>query len=319
MPAVVTAPAKTAKADSGILDLLADWRIVALLGALCDGPLTRAELHGHAADLSDSTFDRKVKRLKDRGLIAGRQQSTRPYRCNSYALTRVGVDLLEVADVVEGWEMGACTSTRRHAKGALAKLIADPINGEILWALSEDELTRTLLERRLPGRARATLERRTSTLQEVGLIERRPAADHREARYALTVHGRRAGAAVVAAARWHWRWTPQHVPLLASDVPGLICLIAPLVHTSDEVEGTCLLHVEPMPAAPARPHVHLSVAGRRLTPLPLGSTRPLSARVHAATAACWEALWRGDPQRIVVEGDRALAQAVLAGLARALR
>ena len=109
------------------------------------------------------------------------------------------------------------------------------------------------------------------------------------------------------------------MPLLATDVPGLICLIAPLVHTSDDLRGTCLLHVEPMPAAPARPHVHLSVAAGRLTPLPLGSTRPLSARVHAAPAACWEAQWSRDPQGIVVEGDRVLAQGVLAGLARALR
>jgi len=220
-----------------------------------------------------------------------------------------------VADVVEGWEVEACRCERQHTEGAHAKLIAVPANREILRALSERGLTCTELERRLPGRTRSTLERRLGALRHAGLIHSRHMADQREVHHELTVHARKAGTVIVTVARWHWRWTPEQIPALAADVPGLICLIAPLVRMPVDMEGTCLLHVEHQPAAPAQAHVHLSVAEGRVTPLPLGSTRPPCARMHAEDAAWVEALCSGDPKGITVEGARALGHAVLAGLA----
>jgi len=327
MPAAPSPTQEATQGDSGILEWLAKRSIVALLRGVEDRTRPHEKLwryvrtapSGNASGVSSSTFKRDLKSAVEHGLVAKRGLPAQKRADKGYELRRPGRELLEVDHVRATWEVGVPASTRRPARRALIDLIAHPDNRKIMRALSPGGLTFTELELRSPGTGRSTLERHTRNLRRAGLVESRRVAGQREIRHELTDLARTAAALLLAASCWHGRWTPERIPGFADDLPGLLCLGAPLARVATELEGTCRLRTDSRGKASAPHDVDLRVAAGHLTLWPIGAAQTPSAHVHGSHAAWCEALSSSDPGGLTVDGDRVLARTAIEGLAEAFR
>lgn len=300
----------------GFLRLLADERTLALLRALNDGALERAEL-GRRLGVPERTLDHRLEALAEMG-IAVRRPSARDQRRVECALTEAGGELLQVAEETQAALLRAPAS-RRASISLLLKLIADRVNRLILRALLGGPQPFRELLRLVPELTRGTLQRHLEELVAGGLARALPGERGGARRYELTEFVALLARVAVLAACWRLRWTPRSVPRMAGDLAGLVRVVASRVRLPPGVRGTCLLHVQPPPGVEGWPDVELSLAGGRISVLAFDPARAPDARAQAPPLAWCEAQLSGESSGIEIEGERALAEALLAALAAALR
>lgn len=310
------------------LGLLADARTVALMEAVSDGPLDRGELE-QLLGYGGKALGSRLSRLEEMGLLAlrrlahdGRRRQWLLTACGR-ELLELGVELALLANVLaaEGYEGGAL----------LAKSFADPWDRAIVRVLvggpqSFNGLLRALrgfahtgMQARSPQLSSSALSLRLARLQRLGMVGMEPAPRRSSALYALGEHAWRLGRVSALAARWRWRWTPEQAPRMAGDLLGLVKLVAKHVHVAaDAGEGVVVLHVRPPAETGGWADVAVTISGGGISVLQVPVGDP-SAQAQAFPDAWCEALLSGSLEGVEIEGDEALMQALLAGLADALR
>jgi DNA-binding HxlR family transcriptional regulator len=313
----------------GFLSLLADDRTVALMEALCDGPLERVELERRLG-YGGKALGNRLSRLEEMGVLSSRPLRHDGRRRESLLSARgrelfeIGAELALLVDVV-----GA---ERAEARASLAKSFADPWDRAIVRVLVGGPQSFNGLRRALQGLDHAGvgapprqadaggLSRRLRRLEQLGLVGRMPASRRGAALYALGKDAWRLGRVSALAARWRWRWTtPGKAPRLAGDLLGLAKLVAERVHVAAGAgEGVVVLHVRAPQGMEGWADVVVAVAGKRISVLHVPVGGP-SARIQAFPDGWCEALLWGDLEGVEIEGDVRLARELLQGLANVLR
>jgi DNA-binding HxlR family transcriptional regulator len=310
---------------SGFLALLADGRTVALMEAVRDRWLERAELEERLG-YGGKAFGGRARRLERMGLLVGRPLA-RDRRKREWLLADCGRELLEI-----GADLALVAAVVDASDGGvlLRKLAADPWDRAIVRLLLDAPQPFNALLRLLNGIAHTGFEarprqldstglsRRLGQLEQLGLVCRQPAPRRGAALYAPGKHTVRLARVAVRWALWRWTWTPERVPRLAGDLLGLVKLLSERAHVAaDAGEAVVLLHVRPPEGVDGWPDVVVALAGGRISVLDAHIGKP-HARVRLSPRAWCEALHGGDFDGAEIEGDVALARSLLAGLAVAL-
>jgi DNA-binding HxlR family transcriptional regulator len=313
----------------GFLALLSDRRSVALLEAAGGGWLEPAELQLRLK-YGGKAFEDRLGRLAEMGLLAERPAGGRHRRVVEYTLTRAGRELLEVhGELVAA--AGALDALGGERGALLRKSIVDRWDGvslrQILAGRQSIEQLRHVLPflvprhpgtpyRRAPlASVSGSLER----LERLGLVGRQEWDD--DVLYEPGEHAWRLARPAATLARWHWRWTPEQVPWLASgDLVGLVALIADRVRVPRELgPGFALLHAIPPEGMRGQADVWTVVNGGRISPPVSYMLKPPIARCDAHPWTWCEALLGGGFEGVQIEGDAEFARELLDGLAAALQ
>jgi DNA-binding HxlR family transcriptional regulator len=199
---------------------------------------------------------------------------------------------------------------------AILRLTGDFRVRSMLGALAEGPLHPAELQRRT-GISRETLYNRLHELTEIHMV-----SSSRSSNFPFTVRceftrvGRVAYAKALLMAREQRRvLMPEHANG-GDGINELLRLLSPVLRLYTPQQGRCLL-VERHPSGEAL-QAYVLADERRITVLERPSTGPSHATVEG-TASAWDsALTRRELHGLEIEGDRALAQAVLDALLTAL-
>jgi DNA-binding HxlR family transcriptional regulator len=295
------------------LDVLSDEATLAILLHLREQPLTASQVEASVDGIGYRVALARLRLLLLHGLVDlvvdgdGHQQRRVPHR-----LTTSGRAILTVVDTAADCEAGWPRPPESFGPPGSTALgvSADPVCRAIARALAHDRLRAGDLERLLPDISHGTLLRRLRYCTALGLLETEK--DGRSAWLSLTDAARRLASLATSAARWEWVFDDRDKGLLASDLAGLIYQLAPLAHVPEDMNGIVKLH-EDWPIT-LQSDIYVAVGGGRLTPFVVGPLGPWDT-VASGTPQQWsEALINGDPAGITTTGDRALLEAVIAGL-----
>lgn len=298
--------------------LLASRPAVAVLRELAGGPLTRGELAARLPATSRSGLTRSIGELRQADLLVSEARAGLHHRV-AYGLTASGTEMLEIIGELDAVQWRVYTRQAGGSAGrGLAQLIAEPGNAEIVRAILEGPLSFTDLRRLLPGLTDAALVRRLAHLQAGGLVAARQGPQRGRSRYELERRAQSLARTALLIMRWHMRWTPQDARSPACDISALVHLVAGRARTPEHMRGICQLGVTAGADGATSASVYVRLAEGRLWPLRLMPVGAPSARAHASAPVWYEALL-GDPRvGMAVDGDRALAEAVVVALASAL-
>jgi DNA-binding HxlR family transcriptional regulator len=303
------------------LVLLDHPRRLAILHALRAGALSGAAL-APIVGVSERRVRAHMSVLARAGLAVRVRSACRSHRV-AWELSPGGSQLLELHDLIVRCEQRLSPPAARPRP--LVGVLAAASMRAILRALAGGSLALAELERGLPWIAHTTLEHSLRRLLENGLVLVHGTRSAR--RYELAPRARGPLALIaVSMVRWRLHLLARRPPSQAGDLPGLSMLLAPVVRVSAEVDGICemraLPHADVDPDLADRvlwPPAYVAVRRGRISPLPAGSPRLPAVRMRASDLAWCEALLGDDPAGIEIEGDRALARALLSALATALR
>jgi DNA-binding HxlR family transcriptional regulator len=197
-------------------------------------------------------------------------------------------------------------------------LIVDLPARAIVRALADAPLRQSELLARQPQFARSTLLGRLRMLSSCGLLVRE-AHPPREVRYGLTDGARQLVVVALRAAACEGQGAGarEDPSPAAADLPGLLHMLAPLARVDRELAGACRWRLD-SPGGEPRADTYLTARSGRIAALATAPTVAPEADGVARPEVWCEALLRGDPSRILVNGDRALFDAIFGGLAAAL-
>jgi DNA-binding HxlR family transcriptional regulator len=213
------------------------------------------------------------------------------------------------------------TSPPQDPHGPLARiseLLAEERAKSIVRALSGGALQPSELEQRL-NIPRSTLHARLRSLAEVGLLrhDERTSFPH-IVEYGLTDPGRVVSARRILTDRRQTRELAPEGAQRGEELPEVLRLLAPVACVPAEVAGTCALRKR----RPLKRTLELWIVARagRLELCEQGPPpSPPAASITAGSSEWDDALLIGDADKLRVEGDRTLADAVLGALRDALR
>ncbi len=303
---------------NGYLALLADQRKLTIMRVLRRGPATSALLSRHLGDLSERRVREHVRVLARDGIAVRLPGAWNSHRV-AWGLSESGRELLDLYELIVRCERPLRPARADASCWPLARVLADVRMRAVIRALAGGRLTLAELQYQLPWIARNTLKRCLQRLLECGVLLAHGA--HGARRYELRRRAR--GPLALVALRgmyWRLRFTPEHPPLDAGDLPGVVMLLAPIVRAPAGVHGICVMQALPDAVARVRwPDAHLSVLRGRIALLPAGSRHAPRARMRATSLVWCEAMLSGVSTGIEVEGDRTLADVALGALASPLR
>jgi DNA-binding HxlR family transcriptional regulator len=300
------------------LDVLSDEATLAILLHLRDEPLTASQVEASVDGIGYRVALARLRLLLLNGLVDlvvdgdGHQQRRVPHR-----LTGSGSAILTVVDTAAECEAAWPRPPESFGPPGSTALgvSADPACRAIARALAHDRLRAGDLERLLPDISHGTLLRRLRYCTALGLLETEK--EGRSAWLSLSDAARRLASLAMSAARWEWMFDDRDKGLMASDLAGLIYQLAPLARVPEDMNGIVKLH-EDWPVT-LQSDIYLAVGSGRLTPFVVGPLGPWDT-VASGTPQQWsEALISGDPGGITSTGNRALLDAVIAGLTPELR
>jgi DNA-binding HxlR family transcriptional regulator len=298
--------------DAALALLAPEWT-VGIVGELARCPLRPAELERRLAGAPHATLMDRLGDLSGEEIVV-RERLAGDARGAKYALTERGRGLEEIvaaAALIERERPDAAAGDRPAGERTL-RLVADPYNRAITRVLADGSQTLAEIERGLPGLAHSSVDRQLRELRQAGVVAvgREPSG---RTPYELVLDGRRLALLVLLAARWERRLAPR--AQMATDVGGLVHMIAPLAQIAPVLQGACRLHVE---GRPGEPDIHLSVGKGRISALALAPAVAIDAHGDATAEQWGRALLRRDPAGIVVRGDSVLLGAVVVALGAAL-
>lgn len=299
------------------LDVLSDEATLAILLHLREEPLTASQLEASVDGIGYRVALSRLRLLLLRGLVDLVDADGHQLRRVPHRLTMSGRAILTVVDVAadceEEWPQPP-ESFGPPGSTALG-VSADPACRAIARVLAHDRLRAGELERLLPDLSHGTLLRRLRYCAALGLLETEK--EGRSAWLSLSDAARRLTSLAMSAACWEWVFDDGDKGLLASDLAGLIYQLAPLARMAEDLNGIVKLH-EDWPTT-LQSDIYLAVGGGRLTPFVVGPLGPWDS-VASGTPQQWlQALLSGDSAGITTTGDRALLEAVIAGLNPELR
>lgn len=310
------------RAGSFALSLLSTPLNVHVLRALKDEPLPLIDLRRAAGSPPQTTTRGHLRTLTEHGILVRRQQKEFPGAVE-YELGPAGIELLEVARILESWlaespdEPVALGSTA--AKSALKSLVAG-WDSMIIRALAARPLSLTELSKLIPGLNYPSLERRLGGLRMAGLVKAH-IGEGRSTPYAATDWLRQAVAPVLAASRWEREQAPADTSVLGRlDVEAIFLLAVPLLALPEAAPCSFRLGVE---IRSSSGEVNLAGVQAQLTEGGIsGCTTRLEGKVSAGAvgpAPAWlRALGEGETDGLELSGDCGLAKEVLYGLHAAL-
>ena len=300
------------------LDVLSDEATLAILLHLCREASSPSQIEASVDGIGYRVALARLRLLRSRGLVNlvdgvdGHQQRRVPHR-----LTTSGRAILTVvnaaADCEAGWPRPP--ETFGPPGSTALGVAADPACQAIARSLAHHRLSASYLEMLLPDISHGTLLRRLRYCTALGLLETEK--EGRSAWLSLTDAARRLATVAMSAARWEWLFDARDKGLLASDLAGLIHQLAPLARVSEDMNGICKLH--DVWHTTLQSDVYLAVGGGRLTPFVVGPLGPWDVVASGDPQQWCEALVSGDSAGITSTGDRALLEAVIAGLNPELR
>ena len=297
-----------------ILKLLAEDWMVAILCEIAAGSIRPSDLERRLPQVPHAGLMRRLKHLSRKGVVDHRRTAGLPPRAE-YMLTEAGQKLLEIPAAAMHCQQRWFPHTQGHPSAGVWVLgvLADQRTRAIMRALGDGPLGPRDLGRALPNIPHAAITRRLIRLAAASIIERKQ--DVNTVRYGLINGTRRLVIVPVLAARWEWQHDRPADLEVASDLSGLIHVLAPLAHAPDLPSGCCEFHVD----RPAREcDIYLTAKGGRLTNVSSVSRCAPDARGRATPQTWCDALLVGRTSRIAVTGNRPLFVAVLGALSGAL-
>jgi DNA-binding HxlR family transcriptional regulator len=307
------------EAVSGLLGILADDWTWLTLCELAVEPKRQVDLERRLPPLAVSTVNERLHRLLAAGIAAERRLSARPLRV-AYQLTRQGAEVRAIRQAAARWEARAspaCMDESLLPGSAALRLLADRWVLPIMRGLAVGARRRGEIELGIPGLTEATLDNRLQHLREIGLVSyQRLRGFPVRVEYELTPTGRWLPAVALLAIRWEWRWGRPARPQMASDLVGLVRLIAPLAQVASGISGVCEIAVSS--ASAIEPSIVLDVRDGVLRILP-DSRRPAAdVRAEGRPLEWCRALVSGKGSGLQISGSASLADAVVKALYRAL-
>jgi DNA-binding HxlR family transcriptional regulator len=301
--------------------LLSVSRNVLVLRALAEGPKRQIDLRRAAGSPAQSTLRTHLASLEEGGAISRQKRNAFPGALE-YEMQKPGLELLAVAETLEGWLAGAPDGPLElgsdPAKAAV-KALADGWSAKMLRVLAAAPLSLTEIDRIIGDLNYPSLERRLTALRIVGLVEALP-ANGRGTPYTISRWLRGAVAPLVAASAWELRNVPDGtIPIRSVDAEAIFLLAVPLIRLSEDLSGICRMAVE-----------FTSKRGSRLAGTSVevrqGRVRTYTSKLSGQTDAwasgpprAWlSALVEADSDRLELGGDCRLARSILEGLHRVL-
>jgi DNA-binding HxlR family transcriptional regulator len=301
------------------LSLLSDPLDAHVFRALEDGPLSLIALRQAAGLPPQTTLRKHLKSLTRQALLVRTQPREFPAAV-TYELSAAGLELCAAAKSVESWlttsPSGSLPLGDPTTKRAIKSLI-DAWTTKMLRALVAKPLSLTELDRLLTGVDYPALERRLTAMRLAGLVEaaRRSGGN---TPYRVTRWLREAVGPLIITADWEGRHgMAGSEPLGRLDIETIFLLAMPLVRLPSSFDGTCHLTVDLSGGDLGSP-AGVAVAveeGRPVSCNALRGSERTSSAVGSGTT--WLAVLSGSSEApIAFEGDRHLAQALVAGLRR---
>ena len=299
----------------GLLGLLGEDLTWLTLCELSEEPQRQDELEQRLPDLGTSTINECLHRLMAVKIAAELRLSGRPPLV-AYQLTRAGVEARSIRPVAARWEARvspACAAESQRPGSTALGLLADEWVLPILRRVAVGSHQRAEIELPIPGLAESTLDDRLHRLRDLGLLhyERHPGFPAR-VEYELTPGGCWLPATALLSTGWEWRWTRPARPLLASDLVGLVRLIAPLARVPAATVGVCELAVRS--ATAIEPSILLRVQHETITVLERSHRPAADARAEAPPLRWCGALISGTPKGLRISGQVTLVEDILTAL-----
>jgi len=307
------------RAGAHSLSLLAAPLNAQVLGALVDGPVPLADLRRAAGFPPPTTMRTHLRALVAAGILERRQRREFPGPVE-YELAPAGRDLLGVAEVLDHWLQRAPHEPLRlggNAARSAAKAVAEGWSSGIVRALASRPLALTDLSRLINGLSYPSLERRLGAMRAAELIE--PcASDGRGRPYAITRWLRVAVAPLAAAARWERKHLQRDTPPIRRlDIEAAFLMALPLVVIDGSRSGVCRLTVDGI-SDQRHAGVMVNVQAGRVASCVTRLEGPADASASGSASAWMGAVLQGDPSRLELGGERALAGALVTGLKQAI-
>jgi DNA-binding HxlR family transcriptional regulator len=305
-------PAGNAQLSAGgrVLSLLAIPLNSLILKELGEQPLRATELLERLGSPARSTLQHHLAILGRIDAITRRTRRGPPYEVR-FELSPGGRDLLAVAEIVALWlerapngpiELGSQT-----AKGRI-KALYSGWGSLMLPLMSSQPRSLTELDQLIDHLNYPALERRRAQLAAAGLIE----AVHVpgiSTPYTVTNWGHQGIGPLVAAARWERTHIPDTSTAITSlDAEAGLLLALPAVTVADDVTGNCALIVSMGASDKRLAGVTVAVANGTVSScIAEFESRPRTWAL-GSVGAWLDATIDGRPDRLRMDGDRALAQ-----------
>jgi DNA-binding HxlR family transcriptional regulator len=301
------------------LSLLSDPLDAQVLQALENRALPLINLRQAAGMPPQTTLRKHLKALDRLGLLVRAQPREFPAAV-TYELSDAGLELRAAARLVEAWltasPSGPLPLGRSATKRAVKSLV-DAWTTKMLRALVAKPLSLTELDGLLSGVNYPALERRLTAMRLAGLVEAmRGGAGNTP--YRVTRWLREAVGPLIVTADWESRHgIADSEPLDRLDIETIFLLAIPLVRLPSTFGGTCHLTVN-FPDDGQGSQAGVAVAVDQGRPVSCTSLRRGEGTSMAVgSGGAWlAALSASGEASIAFEGDRALAQALVAGLRR---
>ncbi len=304
------------------LSLLSDPLDVQVLRALEGGPLPLTDLRRAVGSPPQTTLRKHLKALAHLGVLVRTRQHEFPAAV-TYELSSSGLELLTAVHATEAWLAispdGPLLLGSPAAKSAIKSLV-DAWTTKMLRALAAKSLSLTELDRLLAGVNYPALERRLTAMRFAGLIEATPGRAG-STPYRVTRWLREAVGPLLAAASWESNDNPDdREPLGRIDVEAIFLLAMPLVSLDPTLQGTCRLVVDLSNGRQeALAGAMVAVEGGRPVSCAADLRVEVTSKAAGSSRAWLEVLIGGGDSGISFQGDRELAEGLVAALRRVSR
>jgi DNA-binding HxlR family transcriptional regulator len=263
-----------------------------------------------------------LRRLTARGILERRRDPEFPGPV-TYQLAPGGRDLYKVIQILQNWLLdspGGPQSLGEPGAKSSVKALVDGWNSGIVRAIASKPLSLTQLSRLISSLNYPTLERRLGALRISDLIRSCPGRG-RGRPYTVSPWLRRAIGPLAASARWERRYLSSESPPIGRiDIEAAFLLVLPVISLPAGLTGVVQFAAElgkvddATRMAGTTTHVVDGVIESCSTRL----TGAVDAWVSGPAAAWIAAAVESDFRGLEVNGDRALAQPLIAGLHEAL-
>jgi DNA-binding HxlR family transcriptional regulator len=293
-----------------------------ILRALAQQPMRLAELRRATGLPAQTTLRGHLTSLGEIGVVCKRPTTQMPYAVEN-ELTRMGREMLEVADRLESWLRlapdGPISLETGGARG-IVKAFVDGWGSTMMRSLAGRPMSLTELDRRIVELSYPALERRLSSMKMAALVEPRPGPGGGTP-YALTDWARRGVAPLVAAVHCERRYLRKRAaPVTQLDIEAAFMLATPLVGLASDASGSCLLEVEAEPdRSREQVEVQVAVEAGRVVACDSELLASASASASGSAARWFSAINDGTAEQLSFGGARQLSEGLVIGLHVALR
>jgi DNA-binding HxlR family transcriptional regulator len=309
------------RAGERVLTLLATPLNLSILRALSERPMRLAELRGAAGLPAQTTLRGHLRMLGEVGALTRSSTKEAPHTVEN-ELTPMGRELLDVADLLEGWLSRApdrpIPLDSEAAKG-IVKAFIEGWGSTIMGDLAARPMSLTELDSEISELSYPALERRLSSMRMAHLVEARRSQGTRVP-YAVTEWARRGMVPLAAASRCERvHMGSAAAPVTQADIEAAFMLVTPLVGLEEKLSGSCRLEVEAIPGGLREPAgVEVTVRRGAVIACEAGFSSDPGDFAAGSTSGWFTAILEGRPELLRFGGGGRLAKGVVRGLHRAL-